>query len=371
MNQPGHILVVDDVAKNVTLLRDILEAKGYKVSTASSGTEALEKIRTDPPNLVLLDVIMPDLSGFEVCKRVRDNSDTALLPVVLVTALDSTEDRIRGIEAGADDFLTKPIDLHELLARVRSLLRIEELIETVERQAAELEQWNKTLEEKVQKQVDQLDRLNRLRRLLSPQVADIIVSSGSDSVLASHRREIATIFCDLRGFTSFAKDVEPEEAMDVLGRYHEEMGQLIHEAEGTIEHRAGDGIMIIFNDPIPCDHPALRAVRLAVKMRERMNLMISEWGDMGYELGFGVGVTFGYATLGLVGYEGRFDYTANGTVVNLASRLCDEAVDNQILITQKVLAMVKDTVEATPLKPLNLKGISDPVTSYDVVRFQD
>ena len=371
MNRSSRILIVDDVPKNVKLLQDVLGAKKYQVFTASSGAEALKEIEASDPDLVLLDVLMPGMNGFEVCKRIRNNADTALLPVVLVTALDSSEDRVKGIEAGADDFLTKPIDLHEMLARVRSLLRIRELFETVQRQSAELAQWNQTLEQRVQSQVEQLDRLSRLRRFLSPQVANLVVSSGDESLLESHRREIATVFCDLRGFTRFARIVEPEEAMNVLGQYHEEMGKLIYQAEGTIEHRAGDGIMTIFNDPIPCNEPALLAVRLAVDMRERMNQFAKEWSGLGYELGFGVGVTFGYATLGMVGFEGRYDYTANGTVVNLAARLCDEAGDNQILTTKKVVAMTDGTVEATPLEPLMLKGIDDPVTPYNVARMLD
>lgn len=367
MSQGNRILVVDDVPQNVRLLEDILTAKGYQVITATSGAEALATIGSSDPELVLLDVVMPGMSGFDVCREIRANPELGFLPVILVTALDSTEDRVKGIEVGADDFLTKPVDMHELLARVKSLLRIHELFETVQRQTAELKDWNCSLEEKVRHQVDELEKVGRLRRFLSPQVADLVVSSGNEQHLQGHRQQIATLFCDLRGFTRFSEQAEPEEAMNVLQQYHEMMGRLIFQWGGTIEHRAGDGIMVIFNDPIPCDDPAATAITLAVKMREAMQAQISDWRRLGYQLGFGVGVTVGYATLGLVGYEGRFDYTANGSSVNLAARLSDEAEDGQILVPEKVLAMTRVKLETEKLETRNLKGIATPITAYNVI----
>lgn len=367
MSQGNRILVVDDVPQNVRLLEDILTAKGYQVITATSGAEALATIGSSDPELVLLDVVMPGMSGFDVCREIRANPELGFLPVILVTALDSTEDRVKGIEVGADDFLTKPVDMHELLARVKSLLRIHELFETVQRQTAELKDWNCSLEEKVRHQVDELEKVGRLRRFLSPQVADLVVSSGNEQHLQGHRQQIATLFCDLRGFTRFSEQAEPEEAMNVLQQYHEMMGRLIFQWGGTIEHRAGDGIMVIFNDPIPCDDPAATAITLAVKMREAMRAQISDWRRLGYQLGFGVGVTVGYATLGLVGYEGRFDYTANGSSVNLAARLSDEAEDGQILVPEKVLAMTRVKLETEKLETRNLKGIATPITAYNVI----
>jgi len=366
MSDPARILVVDDNARNAKLLADLLEASGYQTLVAASGAEALARVESGRPDLLLLDVVMPGMDGYAVCRRLRQDPATAILPVIMVTALEPSEERVKGLEAGADDFLTKPINHAELLARVRSLVRIKTLFDTVQAQKADLEAWSNTLEQRVKAQVDELERLGRLRRFLSPQVADLIVSSGDASCLESHRRLIATLFCDLRGFTAFSETVEPEETMAVLQSYHKAMGELIVRFEGTIDHRAGDGIMIVFNDPLPCANPALRAVQLAIALRQHVVEMSREWRRFGYELGFGVGISLGYATLGLVGYEGRFDYTANGSVVNFASRLCDEASDGQILVSQRLYAEVENKVEAECVANLILKGFHRPVLAYNV-----
>lgn len=371
MSDAEKILVVDDTPMNVRVLEDLLTAKGYQVETASSGPEALEKVEQWRPDMVLLDVVMPGMSGYEVCRQIRKDAAMRILPVVMVTALDPGEERIKGLEAGADDFLTKPVNQPELVARVRSLLRIKSLYDQVQAQAAKLSEWSATLETRIEEQVAQLDRLSRLRRFLSPQVADLIVEAGDDSILQSHRREIATLFCDLRGFTAFSETGEPEEVMEVLQRYHETMGRLIYEHDGAIDHRAGDGIMIIFNDPIPCDEPALRAVRLALAMRLAMRPLTEEWRKLGHDLGFGVGVSLGYATLGMVGFEGRYDYTANGSAVNLAARLCDEARDGQILISGRAYATLDGAIEVEPLGSLDLKGFHRPIEAHSVVSLTD
>jgi len=367
MTETARILVVDDTPLNVKLLADLLSTKGYEVATAASGPEALECIEEWKPDLVLLDVVMPGMSGYEVCRRIRENPGTGILPVVLVTALDPDQERVKGIEAGADDFLSKPVNQSELIARVRSLLRIKALHDQVEAQAGELADLNRGLEIRVDEQVTQIERLGRLRRFLSPQVADLIVQRGEDSLLHSHRRQIATLFCDLRGFTAFSETGEPEDVMNVLQSFHETMGRLIHEHEGTIDHRAGDGIMVIFNDPLPCEDPARRAVSLAVTMRGQMRELAAGWHKLGHELGFGVGVSFGYATLGMVGFEGRFDYTANGNVVNLAARLCDEAEDGQILLSERAYAALDGLVEAEPAGTFDLKGFHRSIAAYNVI----
>lgn len=366
MNNPAKILVVDDTPMNVRLLVDRLTVRGYDVASASSGAEALERVADWEPDLVLLDVVMPGMTGYEVCRRIRENHGSHMLPVIMVTALDPEEERVKGLEAGADDFLTKPVNQPELEARVRSLLRIKELYDTVQHQAEELENWNSQLTSRVQEQVRQLERLGRLKRFLSPQVAEVIVSSGDESILNSHRQQIAALFCDLRGFTPFSETAEPEDVIDVLQTYHEAMGRLIYEYGGTIDHRAGDGIMVIFNDPLPCDEPALQAVRMALAMRDRMNELSAEWRKLGHKLGFGVGISVGYATLGMVGFEGRFDYSANGSVVNLAARLSDEASDNQILISQRARAAVEKNVEVEPVGTLSLKGFQQPMDVFNV-----
>ncbi|HSE92382.1 MAG TPA: response regulator [Methylomirabilota bacterium] len=360
MTAPARLLVVDDTPNNVKLLADLLRARGYEVATASSGAEALARVETERPDLVLLDVVMPEMSGYEVCRRIRANSATTALPVVMVTALDPTEERIKGIEAGADDFLTKPINQPELLARVRSLLRIKHLHD-------ELVALNRTLEARVIEQVTQLERLGRLKRFFSPQLAELIVSGGADDPLRSHRREVTVVFLDLRGFTAFAETTEPEEVMGVLREYHAEMGRLILEHEGTLERFTGDGMMIFFNDPVPVDDAPLRAVRMALAMRERVGELLAKWRKRGFELDFGVGIAQGYATIGAIGFEGRWDYGAIGTVTNLAARLCGEAKPGQVLVAQRVRGAVEDHAQTEPVGELTLKGFSRPVPVFNVV----
>ena len=359
MSGPGRVLVVDDTPVNLKLLADLLAAKGYTVATATSGAEALGRIEAEPPDLVLLDVMMPGMSGYEVCRKIRDNPATAMLPVVMVTALDPAQERVKGIEAGADDFLTKPIHQPELLARVRSLLRVKMLWD----QVGEL---NRTLEGRVAEQVAQLERLGRLRRFFSPQLAEAIVSGGADDPLKSHRRDITVVFLDLRGFTAFAETAEPEEIMGVLREYHAAMGQLILEHEGTLERFTGDGMMIFFNDPTPVPDPQERAVRMALAMRERVDELVRAWRKRGYELDFGVGLAQGYATLGAIGFEGRWDYGAIGTVTNLAARLCGEAQPGQILISRRLYSSLEERIDAVPVGEMSLKGFSRPVSVYNV-----
>jgi len=370
VSKPTKILVVDDDPRNVRLLAHLLATKGYEVVTATSGPEALERVETDRPDLVLLDVVMPGMSGYEVCKKIREDLATGVLPVVMVTALDPAQERLKGLEAGADDFLTKPINQLELLARVRSLLRIKELYDTVETQAAQLAEWNKTLEERVAEQLGELERVSRLKRFLSPQLAELIVSSGDDKFLESHRREITVVFCDLRGFTAFAESAEPEEVMTVLREYHAAIGPLIFRFEGTLERFAGDGLMVFFNDPLPCPDPAARAVRMALAMRGRVRELGETWQKRGHRLDFGVGIALGYATLGKIGFEGRFDYGAIGTVTNLAARLCDEARGGQVLISQRVYAEVEGQVEAEPLGEFALKGFHRPIPTFNILRLK-
>jgi adenylate cyclase len=368
MKAPAKILVVDDTPKNVKLLADLLTVKGYTVVTAASGREALALVGAEKPDLVLLDVVMPEMSGYEVCRKIRENPATQILPVMMVTALDPSEERIKGLDAGADDFLTKPINQAELLARVRSLLRIKELYDTVQTQAAELSDWNKNLERRVEEQVAQLERLGRLKRFFSPQLAEMIVAGGAEDPLKTHRREVTVVFLDLRGFTAFAETAEPEEVMGVLREYHTEMGKLILAHEGTLERFTGDGMMIFFNDPVPVANAAERAIRMALAMRDSVAELKAKWHKLGYDLDFGVGIAQGYATIGAIGFEGRMDYGAIGTVTNLASRLCGEAKPGQILISQRLLANVDEMVEAEPVGELTLKGFHRSITAHNILR---
>jgi class 3 adenylate cyclase/CheY-like chemotaxis protein len=360
-----RILVVDDTPQNVRLLEAILIPRGYTVVGAASGQQALDLVAQQQPDLVLLDIMMPGLDGHEVCRRLRADPITALLPIVMVTA-SGDQDKVKALESGADDFIPKPVNQAELLARVRSLLRIQAYHATIQRQAAELAAWNRTLEQRVQEQVARLERADRLKQFLPTQVAEQIISTGDDSLLQSHRRQIAVLFCDLRGFTAFSETAEPEEVMGILQEYHEAVGGLISDTGGTVEHFAGDGLMVFFNDPLPCPEPEIQSVRLAVAMRERMAAVSAIWRTRGHDLGFGVGVASGYATLGCIGFVGRFHYGAIGSTVNLASRLCDEAHDGHVLINARVMATLADRIEAAPVGDLILKGFSRPIRAFAV-----
>jgi len=373
MRDPARILVVDDVPDNVDILQTRLESQGYEVATAGDGVEALEKIRELLPDLVLLDIMMPKMDGIETVKRLKTDASLPFIPVILVTAKADGKDVVAGLESGGDDYLTKPVDHAALSARVRAMLRIKALHDTVqtqarrlEEQAAELGIWNRTLEERVATQVSEIERVSRLKWFLAPQIAETIVSSEGEAIIESHRRDIVVLFCDMRGFTAFSETAEPEDVMAVLREYHSALGPLIHRYEGTLERFTGDGMLVIFNDPVPCPDPALRAVRLAVDMREAAALLTRSWTARGHEIGFGIGIAQGYATLGRIGFEGRFDYTAIGTVTNVAARLCAEARDGQILVTQRVAAAIDKLAELQHLGDLALKGLSRPIAVLNV-----
>jgi adenylate cyclase len=369
MNVPPKVLVVDDLPRNAKLLADILGAKGYSVCTAAGGREALTRIEDDNPDLVLLDVIMPDMSGYEVCQAIRGNPKTQLLPVVMVTALDPDEERVKGIDAGADDFLSKPVKTEELLARVRSLLRIKELHDMVASQAAQLAEWNTMLNRRVEEQVAELERLGRLKRFLAPQVADLIARDGM-SALAPHRRRLAVAFIDLRGFTAVAESAEPEELMDILAEYHAVAGRAIMEHEGTLERFAGDGLVIVFNAPVEVPNPEERAVRMALAVAESAQGLREKWSRLGHDLHLGMGLSAGYATLGVIGFEGRWDYAAIGSVMNQAARLCAAAGGGEILVSDRFLSPLEALVEAEPVGELELKGFRRPVMTHRVLRLR-
>ncbi len=363
---------------NVDILQTRLAVHGYEILTAADGEEALAIARAQQPDLILLDVMMPKLDGFEVCRRLRANPALPFIPVILVTAKGDPKDVVAGLEAGGDEYLTKPVDQAALVARVKSMLRIKALHDTVQDQAARLQgqagqlaEWNRTLEQRVQEQVEQLERLSRLKRFFSPQLAELIVAGGAEDPLKTHRRDVTVVFPDLRGFTAFAETAEPEEVMGVLREYHAELGQLILAHEGTLERFTGDGMMVFFNDPVPVPNPAERAVRMALAMQERARGLTSQWGKQGYKLDLGIGIAQGYATIGAIGFEGRWDYGAIGTVTNLAFRLCGEAKPGQILVSTRVLAAVDDLVETEPVGELLLKGFLKPVPAFNVLGLRD
>ena len=378
MRTPPRILIADDNPSNLDILHTRLAVHGYELVTATDGEEALRIARETTPDLVLLDVMMPKMDGLEVCRLLKADASLPFMPIIMITAKTDSKDIVAGLEAGGDEYLTKPVDQAALVARIKSMLRIKALQDTVQEQAAglqsqaaQLSDWNRTLERRVAEQLDELERVGRLKRFLSPHLAESIVSSKDERILESHRREITVVFCDLRGFTAFSETAEPEEVMGILNGYHAAMGELIFRFEGTLERFAGDGLMVFFNDPLPCANAPMKAVSMAVAMREQAGELSRTWRKHGHELGFGVGIAVGYATLGKIGFEGRFDYGAIGTVTNLASRLCDDARAGQILVSQRVFATVEDLVEAEPLGELTLKGFLKPVRAFNILNLKE
>ena len=367
MRSPPRILVVDDNAANVDILRTRLAAQAYDVVTATDGEDALRATAEHLPDLILLDIMMPRMDGVEVCRRLRADPALPFIPIILVSAKSDPTDVVQALEAGGDEYLTKPVDHASLVARVKSMLRIKALQDQVREQAAQLQDWNRTLERRVAEQVAETERLSRLKRFFSPNLAELIVAGGTDDPLRSHRRELTVVFIDLRGFTAFAETAEPEEVMGVLREYHAEMGQIILAHEGTLERFAGDGMMVFFNDPVPVRDPAMRAVRMALEMQARIADLAATWRRHGFDLGFGVGIAQGYATICAIGFEGRWDYGAIGTVTNLAARLCGEARPSQTLISQRVLGAVDDAVLVEPLGELALKGFLKPVPAFSLL----
>jgi class 3 adenylate cyclase/CheY-like chemotaxis protein len=371
MRDPGLILVVDDNPDNREILQAGLGSQGYATVAAVDGEEALRSAREHLPDLILLDVMMPKLDGLEVCRRLKADASLPFMPIILVTAKVGLADVVVGLEAGADEYLAKPFEHAALVARVRSILRIKALHDKVQAQAVELASWNETLERRVADQVTEIERVGRLKRFLPPQVTQLITSAEGEGLLESHRREVTVVFCDLRGFTAFAERASPDEVMGVLHEYHGALGPLIHRFEGTLERFLGDGLMVLFNDPVACPDPAERAVRMALAMRDAVDRLATSWRQRGFALGFGIGIAQGEATLGRIGFEGRYDYAAIGRVPNLSARLCAEAADRQILVSRPVADAVARIAVARPLSPILLKGFAGPVPVFAIAALRD
>jgi class 3 adenylate cyclase len=352
---PGHVLVVDDSRVNRMTLVKVVETLGHSAIEADDGQVAIDLLRSrpEPPiDVVLLDLVMPGLDGYETLRMIKEDEALATTPVIVVSGVDELESIVRIIRLGALDHLTRPVQPALLGARLNAALadkRVRDvlvenarLVETVERQKSEL------------------------TRFISPQIADLITSPEGEQLLAGHRRRITVVMCDLRGFTSFSEAAEPEEVLGVLRDYHATLGRIIVDHGGTLEHFAGDGVMVYFNDPVLQDGHEAKAVGMALAMRDAVAGLATAWHKLGYELGFGVGIVAGYATLGRIGFEGRYDYGAVGNAVNLSARLCAEARAGQILLDQRTWAAVEEVVEVEPIGELNLKGLHRPVPAYNV-----
>ena len=360
----GRVLVADDSAVNRKLLVQLLGRLGLQSIEVEDGAAALAVLHAEGPagiDVVLLDVVMPELDGYETLAAIKADETLRDLPVIMVSGIDELDSVVRCIEMGATDYLSKPLNPQILGARINASLAAKRLRdldkEYLERQTA--------LTATIERQRVELSRF------LSPQVAALVSSPNGEQLLAGHRRQITAVFCDLRGFTAFAETAEPEELFGVLRDYHEAMGALIVEHGGTLEHFAGDGIMIFFNDPVLQPDHVERAVRMAVAMRERFADLAVRWRKLGYELAFGVGIAVGYATLGRIGFDGRYDYGAIGNAVILASRLSSDAKGGQILLSQRAFAAVEEMVEAESVGELALKGFSRPVPAVNVIALRN
>jgi adenylate cyclase len=360
----GRILVVEDALVNRKLIERLLGQQGHTVAAAGDGLEALEVLGGDgePPfDVVLLDLVMPGLDGYATLERMKADPRLAHLPVIVISAVEELDSVVRCIELGALDYLPKPVDPAILRARVGAALSAKRLhdleVETAARQAELLRT--------IARQKDELSRF------LSPQVAALVSSPEGEQLLAGHRREATTLFLDLRGFTSFSETANPEEVLGVLRQYHAAMGELIVDHGGTLEHFAGDGMMVFFNDPVLQDDHVLRAVRMAVAMRDRFAELAGGWAKLGHKLGFGVGIATGHATLGRIGFEGRYDYGMVGMAVIVASRLSSAAEAGQILLAPHSYAAVEAAIVVEPIGEIQLKGMSQPIAAVNVVRLRE
>ena len=371
MHDPPLILIVDDNPDNRMILDARLASQNYATAQACDGEEAIEACRRFLPDLILLDVMMPKLDGFEVTRNLRADESLPFIPIILVTAKTALADVVQGLDAGADDYLIKPVEHMALIARVRAALRVKLLYDQVQAQKAELASWNDMLEQRVAAQVGEIERANRLRRFLPAQVADMVTSDVGSDLLASRRADITVLFSDLRGFTAYSESAPPDHVMQVLRAYHALAGPLIEQQQGTLERFLGDGIMVLFNAPLATPQPCLRAVRMAIALRDRFHPAIEPWQVVNSPLGIGIGIAHGTATVGTIGFEGRLDYSAIGPVSNLAARLCDQAAPGEILISEDALTLIAQSVLSEQLAGLNLKGISGVVQAHRVEGLRD
>jgi adenylate cyclase len=355
---PATVLVVDDDPLNRSMLSMSLGREGHQVLEAGNGREAVAVLEQQSVDLVLTDIEMPEMDGYGLLEHRAADERLRGIPFIMISGVEEMDSIVACIKLGAEDYLHKPFDPVLLHARLGACL-------DKKRMTDELRDLNAHLAARVDEKVREVERLNMLRRFVTPQLAEAI-ASGGDAILDSHRREITVLFCDLRGFTGFAEIAEPEEVMDVLREFHHAVGPMIFEHDGTIAQFTGDGMLVFFNDPAECEEPAWQAVQLAVAMRDRTTALSEGWRRRGHELALGIGIAVGFATCGEIGFDGRTEYTAIGTVVNLAARICGVAAGGQILVTNRVHAAVEERVEAASLGEMDFKGLSRPVSTFEV-----
>ena len=358
-----RILVVDDQRVNAEMVAGLLRKLGYDVEIALTGNAALGIVQTRGTDLIVSDILMPGMDGYELCRKLRANNATALLPVILVTSAEGQSERLKGIEAGADDFLSKPVNWAELFGRVKRLLHVKALQD-------EITELNARLEQRVREQVAQLERLSRMKRFFSRAVAEAIVAGGEE-LLEPHRREITAVFLDLRGFTAFTDRADPDEVMDLLRAYHATLGRTVDDFGGTLEHFAGDGVMIFFNDPIEVQNPAERAIRMALALQRAFNPIAEAWAKLGHEVGLGIGIAQGDTTLGVIGFEQRWEYAAIGNVPNLAARLCGSAHAGEIILDLQTEQDIVHIAETEFVGALSLRGFQQPVPAFRLKKMRE
>lgn len=358
-SQRAVALVIDDSLVNRKLLTRLLGTLDIEALEAANGRAGLDLLRSSGSEVavVLLDIVMPEMDGYETLAAIKADEALRHLPVIMISGIEELDSVVRCIELGATDYLPKPFDPVILGARIRASLAGKRLHDLEVESAARQAELLRTIEQ----------QKTELSRFLSPQVAALVSSPEGAQLLAGHRRIATSLFADLRGFTSFSEVAEPEEVLGVLREYHKSMGELIVEHGGTLEHFAGDGMMVFFNDPVLQEDHVERSVRMAIGMRDRFTEMNAEWAKRGHTLGFGIGIATGYATLGRIGFEGRYDYGMVGFAVITAARLSSAALANQILLSPRSYADVEGLVDVEAVGEIQLKGFSRPIAPLNVL----
>lgn len=362
----SKILVVDDDWDVGATSCDLMQMNGYNVSYAASATAALDYLKENDVDLVISDVRMPGIDGFEFCQHARALWANEFVPIILLTGNESEFEMVKGLDSGADDFIVKPPLPAELFAKIRALLRLRSLQLKNQEQAELLSQWNRDLESRVQDQVSELHRLERFKRYFSPRVAELIVGAEFEAQIGTHRREITSLFVDLRGFTAFAESTTPDEVMSVLNEFYATVGGIAMSHNATVGSLSGDGMMFFFNDPVEIPNHRLEAVRVAIEIRGKVRELTEKWKKQGYRLGFGIGLAEGQATIGGIGFNAYWTYTVVGSTVNLAARLCAEARDGEILVSDRFRVSVQGCIEVEPCGIRSFKGFSDGIVVFNV-----